>query len=51
LNPEISDIVIEARAANMTYVELVNLILESAIKRYGQMTLLQQWTPGVALSR
>jgi D-alanine-D-alanine ligase len=49
LNAEISDIVIEARAAGMSYVELVNLILETAIKRYGQMTLLQQWVPGVSL--
>jgi D-alanine-D-alanine ligase len=48
LHPEISDIVIEARAAGIPYVDLVNMILEAAIKRYGQMTLQQQWVPGAA---
>ncbi len=35
LSPGISDLVIEAQAAGIEYEELVNLILETALKRYG----------------
>jgi D-alanine-D-alanine ligase len=35
LNPEYSDLCIEARADGWTYEELVNRILEEAIERYG----------------
>jgi len=35
LSPDISDLVIEARADGINHVELVNMILESALKRYG----------------
>jgi D-alanine-D-alanine ligase len=34
LSPEISDLVIEARAQGMGHVELVNTILEEAVDRY-----------------
>jgi D-alanine-D-alanine ligase len=35
LSPGISDIVIEAAAEGMDHTELVNMILETALKRYG----------------
>jgi len=37
LSPDISDLVIEARADEINHVELVNMILESALKRYGMI--------------
>ena len=37
LSPGISDIVIEAKAEGMSHSELVNLILETAMKRYGMI--------------
>jgi D-alanine-D-alanine ligase len=37
LSPGISDIVIEAAAEGMGHTELVNLILETALKRYGML--------------
>jgi len=35
LSPEISDLVIEAKAAGISHTELVNTILEEALERYG----------------
>jgi D-alanine-D-alanine ligase len=37
LTPEISDLIIEANAAGIGYTELVNLILDAALKRYGMI--------------
>jgi D-alanine-D-alanine ligase len=37
LTPGISDLVIEAAAAGIGYTELVNLILDAALKRYGMI--------------
>jgi D-alanine-D-alanine ligase len=37
LSPDISDLVIEGRADGTSHTELVNLILESALKRYGMI--------------
>lgn len=37
LSPDISDLVIEARADGIDHIELVNMILESALKRYGMI--------------
>lgn len=37
LSPDISDLVIEARADGTEHTELVNLILEAALKRYGMI--------------
>jgi D-alanine-D-alanine ligase len=37
LTPEISDLVIEARAAGVEHAALVNLILDTALKRYGML--------------
>ncbi len=37
LSPGISDLVIEAEAAGIGHVELVNLILETALRRYGMV--------------
>lgn len=37
LSPEISDLVIEAAADNISHTELVNMILETALKRYGMI--------------
>jgi D-alanine-D-alanine ligase len=48
LTPGISDLVMEAEAAGVPYVDLINMILEAAIKRYGQMSLRQLWVPGTA---
>ncbi len=38
LSPGISDLVIEAAAMGMSHTELVNMILETAIIRYGLKT-------------
>jgi D-alanine-D-alanine ligase len=35
LSPGISDLVIEAEAAGMSHAELVNMILDEALERYG----------------
>ena len=35
LSPDISDLVIEAKADGISHTELVNMILESGLKRYG----------------
>jgi len=37
LSPDISDIVIEAKADGMDHTELVNMILNTALKRYGML--------------
>ncbi|MDY0126496.1 MAG: hypothetical protein RBS09_09915, partial [Anaerolineaceae bacterium] len=37
LTPKISDIVIEAEADGIGHTELVNMILETALKRYGMI--------------
>jgi D-alanine-D-alanine ligase len=37
LSPIISDLVIEAEAAGISHPELVNLILDTALKRYGMI--------------
>jgi D-alanine-D-alanine ligase len=37
LSPGISDIVIEAAAEGMGHTELVNMILETALRRYGMI--------------
>jgi D-alanine-D-alanine ligase len=37
LSPGISDLVIEAAAAGISHAQLVNLILETALKRYGMI--------------
>lgn len=37
LSPKISDLVIEAEAAGIHHTELVNMILEAALKRYGML--------------
>lgn len=37
LSPEISDLVIEAKADGMSHAQLVNLILETALRRYGMI--------------
>ncbi|MFM8320982.1 MAG: hypothetical protein ACKOC5_08725 [Chloroflexota bacterium] len=37
LSPEISDLVIEAKADGMSHPELVNLILDTALRRYGML--------------
>lgn len=39
LNPEISDLCIEAKAVGISHAELVNMILDAAIKRYGVQSL------------
>jgi D-alanine-D-alanine ligase len=39
LNPEISDLCIEAKAIGISHAELVNMILDAAIKRYGVQSL------------
>jgi D-alanine-D-alanine ligase len=38
LTPGVSDLVLEAEAMNISHTELVNMILESAILRYGLKT-------------
>jgi D-alanine-D-alanine ligase len=35
LSPGISDLVIEAEAAGISYAELINMILDEALERYG----------------
>lgn len=35
LSPDVSDLVIEARADDVSHAELVNMILDAALKRYG----------------
>ena len=35
LSPGISDLVIEAEAAGINHVELINMILDEALERYG----------------
>jgi len=35
LSPDVSDLVIEARADNISHAELVNMILDTGLKRYG----------------
>jgi len=35
LSPDVSDLVIEARADGITHADLVNMILDAALKRYG----------------
>jgi len=37
LSPDVSDLVIEARAAGISHVELVNMILNEAVERYGSV--------------
>ncbi len=39
LNPDISDLCIEAKAIGISHAELVNMILDAAIKRYGVQSL------------
>jgi D-alanine-D-alanine ligase len=38
LSPDISDLVIEAKAEGVSHVELVNMILDTALKRYGMIS-------------
>lgn len=39
LNPDISDLCIEAKAVGISHAELVNMILDAAIRRYGVQSL------------